>query len=91
MLNTSFLACTKVELWDLTVCIAINSEKFQSRTVTLTLVPTMPNIELVRVIFIFYNVMCLYFTLLGRFLFELSCKNTETHTHTHTQTLMSTL
>ena len=36
MLNISFLACTKVELWDLTVCIAVNGEKFQSQTVTLT-------------------------------------------------------
>ena len=38
MLNISFLACTKVELWDLTVCIAVNGEKFQSHGVTLTLV-----------------------------------------------------
>ena len=41
MLNISFLACTKVELWDLTVCIAVNGEKLQSRTMTMT------NIELV--------------------------------------------
>ena len=34
MLNISFLACTKVELWDLIVCIAVNGEKFQSRTMT---------------------------------------------------------
>ena len=39
MLNISFLVCTKVESCDLTVCIAVNVEKFQSRTVTLTLVP----------------------------------------------------
>ena len=38
MLIVSFLAYTKVELWDLTVCIAVNREKFQSGTVTLTLV-----------------------------------------------------
>ena len=24
----SFLACTRVELWDLTVCIVVNGEKF---------------------------------------------------------------
>ena len=47
MLNISFLACTKVELWDLKVCIAVNGEKFQSRAMTLTLV---------RVISIYYNV-----------------------------------
>ena len=54
MLNISFLACTKVELWDLTVCIAVNGEKFRSHAVTLT--STMPNIELVRDIFIYNNV-----------------------------------
>ena len=51
MLNISFLACTKVELWDLNVRIALNGEKFQSRAMTLTL--TMPNMEIVLVIFIF--------------------------------------
>ena len=46
MLNISFLACTKVELWDLIVCIAVNGEKFQScRDLDLGL--AMPNIELV--------------------------------------------
>ena len=52
MPNKSFLACIRFEFWDLTICIAVNGEKFQSRAVTLTLVPTIPNIELVRVIFI---------------------------------------
>ena len=27
MLNISFLACTKVKLWELKVCIAVNGEK----------------------------------------------------------------
>ena len=31
MLNISVLACTKVELWDLTVGVAANGEKFQSK------------------------------------------------------------
>ena len=31
MLNINLPACTKVELWDLTVCIAVNGEKFRSR------------------------------------------------------------
>ena len=48
----------------------------------LDLGPPMPNIELVRVIFIYYNV----FMFLGRLLFVLSCKNTHTHTHTNTHT-----
>ena len=38
MLNINFLACTKVELWYLIVCIAVNGEKYQSCAVTLTLV-----------------------------------------------------
>ena len=42
----SFLACTKVRLWDLTVCIAVTGDQ----------IGLMPNIELVRVIFIYYNV-----------------------------------
>ena len=42
MLNISFQACTKVELWDLIVCIAVNGEKFQSRAMTLTLVRQCP-------------------------------------------------
>ena len=35
MFNISFLAFTKVELWNLIVCIAVNGEKFQSRAMTL--------------------------------------------------------
>ena len=46
MLHISFLACTKFEMWDPTVCIAVNGEKFQSHH-DLDLGPTMPNIELV--------------------------------------------
>ena len=35
MLNISFLACTKVDLWNLTVCIAVNGEKVvQNATIT---------------------------------------------------------
>ena len=60
----------------------------------LDLGPTMPNIELVEVIFMYYNVF--EFQVLDRFLFELSCKKhtcTETLTHTYgrTQRLTSTL
>ena len=49
---------------------------------TLTFGPTIPNIELDRDIFIYYNV--INFMFLDRLLLELSCKNTETHTHMHT-------
>ena len=29
MLNISFLACNKVKLWELTVCIAVNSDNVE--------------------------------------------------------------
>ena len=47
MLNISLLACIKVEL-------KVNGEKFQSHDLDLGL--TIPNIELVRAIFIYYNI-----------------------------------
>ena len=50
----------------------------------LDLDPTKLNIELIRAIFIYYNIF--QFVFQDRFLFELSCKNTHTHTHTHTHT-----
>ena len=43
MLNISFLACTKVELWDLKVCIAVNGEKLQSPTMKFTVVDNAQN------------------------------------------------
>ena len=48
MLNISFLACNKDELCYLIVCIAVNGEKLQSRTMTKTQYR-------VRDIFIYYN------------------------------------
>ena len=48
----------------------------------LDLGPAMPNIELVRDIFIYYDV--LKFHVHRLILLELSCKNTETRKHTHT-------
>ena len=56
MLNISLPACTNVELWDLTVCIVVNGEKISKSHSDLDLGPTMPNIELVQDIFIYYNV-----------------------------------
>ena len=56
MLNISFLVCTKVELWDLKVCIVVNGEKISKSCRDLDLGLTMPNIKLVQVIFICYNV-----------------------------------
>ena len=54
MLNISFLACTKVELWDLTVCIEKKLRK--KLRPDLDLGTAMPNVKLVQVIYIYYNV-----------------------------------
>ena len=56
MLNISFLACTKVDLLDLTVSIVVNGEKFQSSAVTLTFVPQCPISNLSE---IFSNTTCI--------------------------------
>ena len=93
MLNISFLACTKVELWDLTFCIALNGEKFCSGTVTLTLVRQCPMSNLSE---IFLYTTCSDFMFLDQ-LFLSYCAETHTnmntHKHecTHTETLTSTL
>ena len=80
MLNISFLACTKVELCYLKVCIAVNGEKFQSRVMTLTLVRQCP---LVRIIFIFYNVFKFH---VPRSISYGAKTHSETHRRTHTHT-----
>ena len=80
MLNISFLVCTKVELWDLTVCIAVNGEKFRSGTVTLTLVRQCPISNLSE---IFLYTTCSDFILLDQFSWS---KNTLTQTRTHSNT-----
>ena len=41
------LVCAKAEIKDLTVCIVVNGEKFQSSTLTFDFDQTMPNVELV--------------------------------------------
>ena len=86
MLNISLPACTKVQLWDLTVCIVVNGEKIRSRSVTLTLVRQCPISNLSQIFS--YATMYSNFMFLDQLRFELSCKNTETgkHTHTHTHT-----
>ena len=44
---------------------------------------TMPNVELVRAIFIYYTV-CSSFTSIEPLFFELSCTQTDRQTHRHT-------
>ena len=68
----------KVELLDLTVCIPVNEEKFQSHSVTLTLVRQcrISNLsELLSYTTIYSN-----FTFVDQLLFELLCENTHTYT-----------
>ena len=79
MLNISFLDCTKVELWDLTVCFVINGKKFQIPAVTWTVV-TQCSISNLSEIFL-YTTMYLNFMFLDHLVFELLCKNTHTKTH----------
>ena len=55
MLNVSFLASTKTELWDLTICIVVNGGSLKAYS-DLDLDPIMPNIELVQAFFIYYKV-----------------------------------
>ena len=54
----SLLASTKVELYDLIVCIVVKWRKISKSRPDrdLDLDPTMPIIELVRDIFIYYNI-----------------------------------
>ena len=84
MLIISILACTKVELWDLIVCIAVNGEKFQSRAITLTLVRQCPISNLSEIFS--YNTMYSNFLFIDRLHFELSGKNTEKWKHRSTET-----
>ena len=74
MHNIRFLSCTKVELWDLTVCIAVNREKFQSRAVTLTLAWQRPKSNLSEIFS--YTTMYSNFMFLDRLSY--GAKNTET-------------
>ena len=80
MLNISFLACSKVELWDLKLCITVNGEKFKSRA--LTLVQKCPISNLSKLFS--YTTRYLNFMFLDRSYYH-------TKTHTHTKTLTGTL
>ena len=84
MLNISHLTYTKVELWDLIVCIAVNGEKFQSRAMTLTLVRRCPISNFSKI----FSCTTIYsnFMIIDILLFELPCKNTETQKHGNTET-----
>ena len=55
MLKISFLGCTKVELCDLAVCIAVNGKKLKESRRDLDPFLTMLSIETVRAISIYYK------------------------------------
>ena len=59
----------------------VNGEKFQSRgMIDLDLVPAMPNIELVRDIFIYYDVLIFHVNKSNYHAKTQKHRNTETHT-----------
>ena len=85
------LACAKAEIEDVTVCIVVNGEKFQSHAVTVTLIGQSPmsnSSEIFSYAAVYSN---LWF--LDELFFELSCLQThrQTDRHTHRHTPMSTL
>ena len=61
-------------------------EKFQDRTVTMTLVQQCYYRTCPSYFHILQSTMYLNFRFQDQFLFELLCKNTHTHKHTHTDT-----
>ena len=92
MLNHNFLTCAKAEIKDLTVCIVVNGEKFQSHAVTLTLIGRCPMSNSSEQFS--YTTMCSSFKWIEPLFFSYHVHR-QTHTHTNTQkdrqTGMSTL
>ena len=92
IINHNFLTCAKAEIDDLTVCIVLNGEKFQSHTVTLTLIIQCPMSNCPSYFQILQHVQVSS----GLNHYFLSCR-VHRHTHrrkdgkTRTQTDMSTL
>ena len=78
MLNHNFLKCAKAEIWDLTVCIVVNGEKFQSHAVTLTLIRQCPISNLSKLFP--YTTVCSSFKWIESLLFELLCTQTDRQT-----------
>ena len=81
VLNISFLACTKVELLDLIVCITVNGEKFQRHAMTLTLVGQCPILNLSELFS--YATMCINFMFLDELLFEFLKSAVQTLNHSN--------
>ena len=90
MLNQNFLTCAKAEIKDLTVCIVVNGEQFQSHAVTLNLIrhcPILNSSELFP-----YATIRSSFKRIEPLCFELTStkahrqKDTQTDRHTHTET-----
>ena len=86
--NHNFQTCAKAQIKDLTVCIVVNKEKFQSHAVTLTLIGNCPMSNLSE-LFSYYTLICSSFKWIELLL--LSCfvdrhTHTQKHTNTHRRT-----
>ena len=79
MLNHNFLTCATAKIWDLTFCIVVNGEKFQSHAVTLTLIGQCPMSNLSELFS--YTTICSSFKSIEPLFFELSCTQTDRQTH----------
>ena len=74
ILNHNFLTNAKAGIWDLTVLIVVNGEKFQFHAVTLTLILQCPVSNLSE-LFIYIRI-CSSFKLIDPLFFELSFTHT---------------
>ena len=86
ILNHNFLTCAKPEIKDLTVCIVVNGEKFQSHAVTLTLIRQWSMSNSCELFPYTCTTICSSFKWTKPLFFELSCTQTDRHTQTHAHT-----
>ena len=90
LINLVLLSCAKAEIKDLTVCILVNGEKFQSHAVTLTLIGQCPMSNSSKLLS--YATICSSFKFSSGLNHYFSSyrvhrqTNRQTDTHTHTQT-----
>ena len=77
MLNHNFLTCAKAEIYDLTVCIVVNGETFQSHAVTWALIGQCPMSNLSELFS--YTIICSSFKWIEPLFFSY-----RVHRHTHT-------
>ena len=99
LLKHNFLTCAKAEIKDLTVCIVVNGEKFQSHAMTLTLIEQclMSNcpsyfhiLQYVQVSSRLNHYFLSYHAHTRTHTYTHTHAHTHTHTHTHAHTHTST-